>query len=149
MEQHDVNDAISKLQDNKSPGNNLIVHYWYKHINFHINDLAALINRTLNSIIEIPNWIAQAKTKLLPKNTETKQPNNYRPIARQNIMLKLCTSCMNQLLQHHLDINNIVTNEQAGGKKDVWGCSEQLLINKTILEELTKNHRSLVTMWLD
>ena len=64
-------------------------------------------------------------------------------------MLKLCTSCMNQLLQHHLDINNIVTNEQAGRKKDKWGCSEQLLINKTILEELTKNHRSLVTMWLD
>ena len=56
---------------------------------------------------------------------------------------------MNQLLQHHCDINNIVTTEQAGGKKDVWGCLEQLLINKTILEEVTKNHRSLVTMRLD
>ena len=56
---------------------------------------------------------------------------------------------MNQLLQHHCDINNIVTIEQAGGKKDVWGCLEQLLINKTISEEVTKNHRSLVTMrWI-
>ena len=64
-------------------------------------------------------------------------------------MLKLYTNCINQLLQHHCDINNIVTTEQAGGKKDVWGCLEQLLINKTILEEVTKNHRSLVTMRLD
>ena len=31
----------------------------------------------------------------------------------------------------------------------MWGCLEQLLINKTILEEVTKNHCSIVTMWLD
>ena len=144
-----VNDPISKLQDNKSPGNDLIVGYWYKHFMFYRNDLAALFNRTLNSVIEIPNWLAKAKTKLLPKNSGRKQPNNYRPIALQNIMLKLYTSCMNQLLQHHCDINNIVTIEQAGGKKDMWGCLEQLLVNKTILEEVTKNHRSLVTLWLN
>ena len=76
-----VNDAINKLQDNKSPGNDLIVGYWYKHLTFYRNDLAALFNRMLNSIIEIPNWLAQAKTKLLPKNNKTKQPNNYQPIA--------------------------------------------------------------------
>ena len=31
----------------------------------------------------------------------------------------------------------------------MWGCLEQLLINKTMLEEVTENHRSLITMWLD
>ena len=59
-------------------------------------------------------------------------------------MLELYISCMNQLLQHQHDINNIVTAEQAGGIN-----SEQLVINKTILEEVTKNHPSLVTMWFD
>ena len=90
-----VNDATCKLQDNKSRGNDLIVGYWYKHFTFYRNDLAALFNRTLNSIIEIPNWLAQAKTKLLPKSSGMKQPNNYRPITLQSIMLKLHTSCMN------------------------------------------------------
>ena len=30
----------------------------------------------------------------------------------------------------------------------MWGCLEQLMINKTILE-VTENGRSLITMWLD
>ena len=67
---------------------------------------------------------------LLPQNDERMNPKNYRPIALQNIMLKLCTSCINQMLQNHCEMNNIVTAEQAGGKKDVWGCFEQLLIKK-------------------
>ena len=57
-------------------------------------------------------------------------------------MLKLHTSCMNQLLQHHCNINSIITTKQAGGKKDVCGCLEQLLIIKTILEE---NEKPLLT----
>ena len=31
----------------------------------------------------------------------------------------------------------------------MWGCLEQLLVNKTILQEVTENRRSLIKMWLD
>ena len=31
--------AITRLQDNKSPGNDLIVGYWYKDLKFYINEL--------------------------------------------------------------------------------------------------------------
>ena len=55
---------------------------------------------------------------------------------------------MNQVLQEHCQRNTIITTEQAGGKKDVWRCLEQLLINKTILKEVTENRRSLMTMLL-
>ena len=34
-------------------------------------------------------------------------------------MLKLYTSCINQFLPDHCEINKIVTTQQAGGKKDV------------------------------
>ena len=61
----------------------------------------------------------------------------------------LYTSCINQFLQDHCDSNKIVTDEQAGGKKEVWGCPEQLIINKTILDQVKKNRRSLITIWLD
>ena len=64
-------------------------------------------------------------------------------------MLNLYTGCMNQFLQDHCQHRNIITTEQAGGKKKVWGCLEQILINKTILEEITENRRSLITTWLD
>ena len=50
---------------------------------------------------EIPDWLTKAKTVLLPKNNDTRNPKNYRPIALQNIMLKLYTKCINYLLQQH------------------------------------------------
>ena len=56
---------------------------------------------------------------------------------------------MNNLLQDHCQRNYIITNKQARGKKEVWGCLEQLLINRIILEEVTENRCSLITMWLD
>ena len=53
-------------------------------------------------------------------------------------------SCINQVLQDHCEIKKIVTTGEAGGKKDVWGCLEQHMINKTILQEVIKHKRSVV-----
>ena len=53
------------------------------------------------------------------------------------------------VLQGHCEINKIVTTDQAGGKKDVWDCLEQLMINKTKLEEVIKHKRSVVMVWWD
>ena len=59
-------------------------------------------------------------------------------------MYKLYTSCLNLFIQDHCESNEIVTDKQAGGKKGVWG-----LINKTILKEVKKQRRNLITVWLD
>lgn len=61
-------------------------------------------------------------------------------------MLKL--GCANQFLQEICQRNNIITTEQAGGKKDVWEYFVQLLINN-ILKDLTENRLSLITIRLD
>ena len=49
----------------------------------------------------------------------------------------------------HCTSNNIVMEEQAAGKIGSWGCTDQLLINKIVYEEVTKNRRNLTTAWLD
>ena len=51
-------------------------------------------------------------------------------------MYELYTSCLNLFIQDNCESNEIVTGKQAGGKKCVWGCAEQLLINKTILKKV-------------
>ena len=151
-----LKEVISKLQNNKSPGIDGIIGYWFKNLNFYINDLVKLFNSILNKEVDIPNkevdiptWFTIARTKPIAKNSNTHLAENYRPIACPNIISKLCTSCINQFLQDHCDSNKIVTDEQAGGKKKVWGCLEQLIINKTILGQVIKNRRSLITIWLD
>ena len=42
--------------------------------------------------------------------------------------------------------NNIVAPEQVAGKRGVWGTAEQLLINKSILEEVRLLRRKLVSL---
>ena len=32
---------------------------------------------------QVPQWLSLTKTNLLPKNTNTHKPENYRPIARK------------------------------------------------------------------
>ena len=103
---------------------------------FYKADLVYIFQNTLKGHKELPSWLTRARTQLLPKNENTHIAKNYRPIACQNLMFKLYTSCINTFVQQHGEMNNIVTTEQAGGKSGVWGCLEQLLINKTVLNEV-------------
>ena len=90
-----------------------------------------------------PAKIVLAKTVLVPKHENTKIEKNYSPIACLNLMHKLYTSCLNLFVQDRCESNKIVTDEQAGGKKGVWGCAEQLL-----LKEVKKQRRNLITVRL-
>ena len=56
---------------------------------------------------------------------------------------------MNIFLTDHCGQNNIITSEQVAGKKGVWGCVEQLLLNKTVLSDVKKKRRNIFTVWLD
>ena len=55
---------------------------------------------------------------------------------------------LNQFLVDHCTTNNITT-EQAGGKKQSWRCTDQLLINKMILEEVQHQRMNFLMMWFD
>lgn len=52
-------------------------------------------------------------------------------------------------LCEHCEMNDIITPEQAGGKKNVWGTTEQLLLNKAVLKEVRSKKRNLYAVWLD
>ena len=64
-------------------------------------------------------------------------------------MYKLFTRCLNLSLTDHVQSNNIITPEQTGGRRGVWGTTEQLLLNKNIIKEVKSLRRSLTTVWLD
>ena len=55
---------------------------------------------------------------------------------------------LNQVLGDHCTANNITT-EQVGGEKQSWGCTDQLLSNKMILEEVQHQRRNLLMMRFD
>ena len=54
-----------------------------------------------------------------------------------------------KLIEEHLIENSIVYSEQAGAKKGLWGCRDQLLINRVVTDEAKKGRRNLSMIWLD
>ena len=84
---------------------------------------------------------------MLPKNEQTHSAKNYRAIFCLNITHELCISCLNSLLEHQCQTNNI-TIEQALGKNGTWGTLEQLLIDKKILKAKTLK-RNTYPIWLE
>ena len=65
---------------------------------------------------ELPYWLVLCKTQLLPKNENTHEAKNYRPIALHNSMYKVFTSIITEFIVDHCTTDNIVTEEQAAGK---------------------------------
>ena len=110
--------------------------------------MAKLFERSLKNIKTIPDWLAQAKTVLLPKNEQSQEAKNYRPIACLKVMYKLYMSCLNSFLCNHCERNNIITPQQASGKKKVWGTTEQLLLNKSVLKKVRNKKSNRYTVWL-
>ena len=116
-------------------GQDMMIGFWYKQLQFYRPYMVPLFQKTLSGKYDFPAEIVLAKTVLIPKNENTKIAKHC-PIACLNILCKLYTSCLNLFIQDHCESNEIVTGEQAGGKKVVCGCAEQLLINKTVSKEV-------------
>ena len=140
--------VLNKMK-NGAPGRDQIKSFWIKKLTATHTSLLEEYKLIFNGEKEIPQWLALCMTILLPKNTETENAKNYRPIACQNITYKLFTGIVYTFFEDHCVSNNIITMEQSGGKKGSWGCTDQLLINKMVLEEVTTHRRNLFNMWFD
>ena len=143
------NKILRNMKNDGAPGNDLVRCYWIKKLSATHDTLVRIFKTTYDQGETLPEWLVTGRTILLPKNEQTKNAKNYRPIACQNITYKLYTGILNSFLVDHCTSNNIITLEQAGGKPGSWGCTDQLLINKMILDEVKKNRRNLHLMWFD
>ena len=130
--------VVARTPKNKAPGRDLITGLWIKRLTAIHENLIHLYNKAFKQEIDIPEWLIVSKTILLPKNKNTHLEKNYRPIACLNTMYKIYTGMLNVFIEDHCSTNDIITLEQAGGKKGSWGCSDQLLINKMVLDEVRK-----------
>ena len=143
-------DSVLKgMKNNGAPGNDRIRCYWIKKLTSTHPYILTEFNKIYEDEMLFPDWLATSKTILLPKNDLTHEAKSYRPIACQNIMYKIYTGVINIFLEEHCSINDIITLEQEEGKSGSWGCADQLLINKMILEQVRNNRRNLLMMWFD
>ena len=96
-----------------------------------------------------PEWLTEGTTYLLPKSQETQKLQNHRPATCLTTTYKILTSTITERMYIFLEENSILPQEQKGCKRNSYGCKDQLLINKMILENCRKKNRNLSTAWID
>ena len=107
--------VLGKTPNNRAPGTDHIVGYWLKRCSSLHEELRQQMILLMEGQEIMPPWLATCRTILIPKNSATHLPNNYRPMACQKSMLY--TGILNLFLDDHCISNNIIYDEQAGGKE--------------------------------
>ena len=133
----------------KSPGPDRVPNSWIKQFKSLYKSVAKAYSDIVRNPKQTQDWLVEGTTNLLSKKEETWIPKNYRPIACLPTTFKILTSGITDRLYNHLEKEAIMTPEQRGGKKDCYGCKDQLMINNTILENYKKRRKNLSTAWID
>ena len=97
----------------------------------------------INNQEDFPAWLTYFSTSLLPKSLLTQTANKYRPICCLNTAVKLLTSIIADSIYDHLEKASFLEEEQKSCIRDRIGTKDQLLINKTILEDCKRRQRNL------
>jgi hypothetical protein len=88
-------------------------------------------------------------TFLIPKNENTENPKNYRPVTCLPTIYKLITSIISRHMQKCMDDENLLPKEQKRGCSGTKGCKDQLLLAKAILQECKRKKKNLSVAWID
>ena len=100
-------------------------------------------NKAIDNPEHLQEWFTTAHTFLISKNGESDKPKNYRPIACLPTLYKELTSILSERSYKHILSNNILPEEQKGCARNSYGCKDQLLLNKTIIEDCKGRNKNL------
>lgn len=91
--EEEVKQALNKTQNWKATGIDKIPNFWLKELNAVHKYLAHAYNNLINRK-SVPDWLAEGRTILIPKTTDTHIPKNFRPITCLNTQYKNLTSVL-------------------------------------------------------
>ena len=140
---------LKELGSFKSPGIDKVPNFWLKKLVSLHSRYVSCFNRMIDGEEDTPDWLTKGRTTLLPKSEETHRPNKYRPICCLSTTYKLLTGLISDAIYSHLDDGDFLEKEQKGCIRKRLGTKDQLLINKTILEDAKRRQRNLSMAWID
>lgn len=145
----DIEIAIGRTLNWKTPGPDKIHNYWLKYFTSTHEHIASAFNNFIKDPDSIPGFLTLGNTYLKPKDEDTMDPAKYRPITCLPTLYKLLTSIISQKINLHLTQNNIIAEEQKGCRKGSRGCKEQLAIDTEIHNQVKQAHRNLHFAYID
>ena len=147
--EEEVKYTLTKFKNWKTPGLDRIQNYYLKYLTSTHKYLAIVFTNIIGGREQLEEWFTTGQVILIPKNENTENAKNWRPIACLPSTYKLLTSILANLLYNHCQENNIMAIEQRGCRRGVRGCKDHLMINKAILEDAHLSQKNLSMAWID
>ena len=119
------------------------MNYWLKAFTTTHEGISVAVIELINKQTPIPTWLLEGRCGLHPKKLQPKAPDHH-PLTCLNTMYKSITS----LVGVYLPLKTLQM-DQRGGRPRVMGCTDNMLIDKIILEDAKMNKKNLSTVWTD
>ena len=140
--------TLKKVSNWKTSDHDGILAFWFKVTSIHYR-LALEMNKCLQTA-HVLEWMTKGSTILIQKvpNKGT-NPNNYRPITRLQIMLKILAAQIKVEIYYSLTSRRLFLDEQKGCYKGSRGTTKLLYKDQHILNESKTRRKNLAMDWID
>ncbi len=155
----EIKHCISKLKSKKSGGTDLVNYEMIKLVkNILVGYLQKLFNVILFSGIYPTKWKEGMIVNIFKSGKRT-DPSNYRGITLTSVLGKLLSSLINNRLVNYLDEHKLISEFQAGFRKDRRTTDHMFILHKTMkyYKNRSKNlyiafidfHKAFDKLWRD
>ena len=125
----------------KSTGCDGVANFWLKQVISLHHQFTNAYNNILKNPKQSPEWLTEGVTFLIPNFEDTRNSKNYRLITCLPAMYKALTSIITERAYIFVESNNLLPKVQRRCRRRSYGCKDQLLINKAILEKVRSKSR--------
>ena len=116
--------ALKTASNWKLPGPDAIPNFWLRQLTALNQHLLNAYNQAIEHPEHLPDWFTTAQKYLLPKNKDTENPKNYRPITYLSTSYKVLTSILTERSYTHITRNDILPEEWRGCVRNSYGYKE-------------------------
>ena len=106
--------------------------FWIKQFTALKPVLISHFNSMLESGSFIPSWFPSGRAILIPRASDTMQPKNFYPITCLNVLYKLWTGCISELVLQHCAVNSVLHPAQNRCAKGELGYTDHLLLKSNL-----------------
>ena len=139
---------LRKKRNWSSTGLDKTTNFWTKVCKSLLTTFSFEVKILMQNRLPFPHWLPSARTVMIPKCKDPRA-NDHRPITCLNTSYKLITAVINHNLRKIEASQNMLQLDQRGGKPGSMGCTDNLLVDRMVLEDAQFSLRNLTCTWVN
>ena len=139
---------LRKKRNWSSTGLDKTTNFWIKVCESLLTSFSFAVKTLMQNKLPFPHWLPGARTVMISKCKDPRA-KDHRPITCLNSSYKLITVVINHNLRKIEASQNMLQLDQRGGKPGTRGCTDNLLVDRMVLEDAQFNLKNLTCTWVE